>query len=82
MLKDALCNKNSSTNTSWNLVLPELQAELMAYMSQRRAISDICTPGATWLATAVAGRLRSRAAHGQTQVLAVQVADFAGLIAS
>ncbi|DBA74926.1 TPA: hypothetical protein ACH3X2_009254 [Trebouxia sp. C0005] len=67
---DALRSENSSS-TSWSLVLPALQAELMAYMSQRRAMSDICTPGAPWLATAVAGRLGSRATHGNTQVLAV-----------
>ena len=67
---DALRSENSSS-TSWSLVLPALQAELMAYTSQRRAMSDICTPGAPWLATAVAGRLGSRATHGNTQVLAV-----------
>ena len=58
MLKDAACNENSSTNTSLGLVLPALQAEVMA------------------------NRLGLHATHGHTQVLAVQVTDFAGLIAS
>ncbi len=69
MLKDALRGENSSTNTSLNLGLPALQAEVMAYMSRRRAMSDIRAPGG--LATAVAGSLGLHATHGHTQVLAV-----------
>ena len=30
MLKDALCNENSSANTSLGLVLPAFRAEVMA----------------------------------------------------
>ncbi len=54
MLKDALSNENSFTNTSLGSVLP-LQAQVMACMSWRRAKTHICTHGG--LATAVAGRL-------------------------
>ena len=55
MLKDALSNKHSSTNTSVGLMLPALQAQAMAYMSQRSAMSDICAPGG--FTTAVASSL-------------------------
>ncbi len=71
MLKDAVSNENSSTNTSLGSVLPALRAQVMAYMTRHRATSDICAPGG--LATAVAGRLGLHATYGHTQVLAVLV---------
>ena len=55
VLKDALSNEDSFINTSLGSVWPALQAQVMACVSRRRAMSYICAPGG--LATAVAGRL-------------------------
>ena len=54
MLKDASRNENSLTSNSLGSVLPALQAQVMAYMIQHKAIPDICTPGGL---AAVAGSL-------------------------
>ncbi|DBA88672.1 hypothetical protein WJX77_003092 [Trebouxia sp. C0004] len=69
MLTKALSNEMSFTNTSLGSVWPALQAQAMACMSRRRAMSDICAPGG--LATAVANRLGLHATYGHTQVLTV-----------
>ena len=78
MLKDALSNKQISTNTSLGLMLPALQAQATAYMSQRTAMSDICAPGG--LTTAVATSLGLHATHGHTQVLAVLLLAWSTLL--
>ncbi len=68
ILKDASCDKTSSTNTSLGLVLPALQAQAMAYMSRHKAIPDIGTPGGLATVAAVAGSLGLHATDVHTQV--------------
>lgn len=74
MLKDAFSSADIFTDTSLGPLLPALQAEVMAYMSQHKVLSDIGTPGGVaTLLTTVAGRLGLHATHGHVQVLAVPV---------
>ncbi len=79
MLKDAFSSANIFNDTSLGPLLPALQAEVLTFMSQHKAMSDISAPEGP--ATAVAGRLGLHATYGHAQVLAVPVFAWLGCLA-